>query len=537
MNKDGRDTRNQFIFGPLAQIGGYPMDMRCDCTMQFQSTKNNNHDDNCELWLEKSFWDQETEWDPQLQRLIKSMSVNPYENAEEFIWDGDTPVVSKVTAQSRVEAQRATFEAATLGEILCPLEDEAHQAIINGADEDPHGFVHLPDGSYADCEARVTYRKTLVDGEPTWTEEYWDDLADEGEADLLTCTCTPQKHFYCQRCQVQREADDLPWEPWFKGDDKYDAESWKSSYSSYGFQGAAQKAAATSAQWHYSNACQHTFETFRLPGAQNRNIKISAVRTHTPETMPDFGLYAASCWYPQCVATFIPWTDYGLPTCTFERAAGAIVDLYEKAEAGQVCEVGCMGGHGRTGTILAALAIISDDTMTPAQAIAWVRSVHCKQAIESEKQEWWIEWFAGWHRGTLDSVRAMPVFVPKATVVRANTDPKALPTKTVYQGGTVTTYHADGTWSETQKGVWCNDCKRVVYTQHNVHCPFEKARQEAENAQVDTAIDAAVLAFDPTLYEGKSPYSGNTANARRRNAKRANRRAAARRKASLDAHS
>lgn len=53
-------------------------------------------------------------------------------------------------------------------------------------------------------------------------------------------------------------------------------------------------------------------------------------------------------------------------------------------DAGKRIHVGCIGGHGRTGTFLAALVSkypgITDDP------IAWVRKNHCVKAVESKVQ-------------------------------------------------------------------------------------------------------------------------------------------------------
>ena len=48
-------------------------------------------------------------------------------------------------------------------------------------------------------------------------------------------------------------------------------------------------------------------------------------------------------------------------------------------------ELGCLGGHGRTGTALACLAVLSG---VPApDATAWVRSAYCNEAVETPEQE------------------------------------------------------------------------------------------------------------------------------------------------------
>jgi protein-tyrosine phosphatase len=56
----------------------------------------------------------------------------------------------------------------------------------------------------------------------------------------------------------------------------------------------------------------------------------------------------------------------------------------DRARAGQRVEIGCLGGHGRTGSALASLAVLSG---VPAQeAVAWVRNNYCSKAIETPEQ-------------------------------------------------------------------------------------------------------------------------------------------------------
>lgn len=51
--------------------------------------------------------------------------------------------------------------------------------------------------------------------------------------------------------------------------------------------------------------------------------------------------------------------------------------------------IACIGGHGRTGTALAALLIASG--MDPTLAIATVREKHCNKAIETQGQESYLK--------------------------------------------------------------------------------------------------------------------------------------------------
>ena len=47
-----------------------------------------------------------------------------------------------------------------------------------------------------------------------------------------------------------------------------------------------------------------------------------------------------------------------------------------------------LGGHGRTGTALACLAILTGHPAT--DAVAWVRARYCPQAVETASQEAFI---------------------------------------------------------------------------------------------------------------------------------------------------
>jgi hypothetical protein len=50
----------------------------------------------------------------------------------------------------------------------------------------------------------------------------------------------------------------------------------------------------------------------------------------------------------------------------------------------------CVGGHGRTGTAVASL-LVAGLNYTAKEAIAWVRTNYCERAIETQKQEYYIE--------------------------------------------------------------------------------------------------------------------------------------------------
>jgi protein-tyrosine phosphatase len=56
----------------------------------------------------------------------------------------------------------------------------------------------------------------------------------------------------------------------------------------------------------------------------------------------------------------------------------------DRARAGQLAEIGCIGGHGRTGTALACLALLSG--VKREEAVSWVKTNYCSSAVESPEQ-------------------------------------------------------------------------------------------------------------------------------------------------------
>lgn len=105
---------------------------------------------------------------------------------------------------------------------------------------------------------------------------------------------------------------------------------------------------------------------------------------------PDYGLYLDSRWQPPWAHDHVEWPDFGLPanTGTFTNQLKAVL---ERARSGQDVEVGCLGGHGRTGTALACLAVLAGHPAT--DAVAWVRAGYCAKAVETQGQEAFIAAF------------------------------------------------------------------------------------------------------------------------------------------------
>ena len=104
-----------------------------------------------------------------------------------------------------------------------------------------------------------------------------------------------------------------------------------------------------------------------------------------------FGLYLDPSWSPTWPSDVIDWPDFGLPADR-ARAAAQIEDAFARAKAGQGVEIGCVGGLGRTGTVLACMAVLSG--VESGDAVAWVRDNYRSGAVETADQERWVEWFA-----------------------------------------------------------------------------------------------------------------------------------------------
>ena len=128
-----------------------------------------------------------------------------------------------------------------------------------------------------------------------------------------------------------------------------------------------------------------------LDGTRVRASSISDRCVDDPERT--FGLYLDPRWEPTWPATVIDWKDFGLPENP-ELAAQQIADAFGRARRGGLVEVGCLGGSGRTGTVLACMAVLAG--VPPVEAVAWVRASYRPEAVETADQEAWVRWFAEW---------------------------------------------------------------------------------------------------------------------------------------------
>jgi hypothetical protein len=123
-------------------------------------------------------------------------------------------------------------------------------------------------------------------------------------------------------------------------------------------------------------------------------IRGRARRGRLPDgPLPEFGLYLGSprTWWPDWPAERVDWPDFRTPRDP-DRAAASIVRAYELSRSGRRVEVACTGGTGRTGTVIACMAVLAGH---PADdAVAWTRRHYRPRAVETPGQRRWVQWFA-----------------------------------------------------------------------------------------------------------------------------------------------
>lgn len=110
------------------------------------------------------------------------------------------------------------------------------------------------------------------------------------------------------------------------------------------------------------------------------------------EQTPDFGLYLDPRWQPPWPHDHLDWPDFGVPQDP-ERVRSVLGQVLARARSGERVEIGCLGGHGRTGTALAGLVALSG---LPAEdAVDYVRDQYCPRAVETAEQETYVDLLFG----------------------------------------------------------------------------------------------------------------------------------------------
>jgi hypothetical protein len=135
--------------------------------------------------------------------------------------------------------------------------------------------------------------------------------------------------------------------------------------------------AETAAQW------RDGIGVVTLPGG----ARVRGRRLASRASPADFALVLASGPVPAWPSRRIRWPDFWIPTDR-DDALDALHEAHRRALSGERVEAACHGGIGRTGTALAALAVL--DGLTPGDAVAWVRDRYHPRAVETVAQRRWL---------------------------------------------------------------------------------------------------------------------------------------------------
>lgn len=159
----------------------------------------------------------------------------------------------------------------------------------------------------------------------------------------------------------------------------------------------------------------------------------------------------------------LEWPDFGLPDDDMPMVA-IIQWMLAEMTAGKKFETGCLGGHGRTGTMLALLLVAQG--LTPGKAIQRVRKDHCSKGVENKKQaEYVAEFYKEFHGNELwrKSKAERQLFNKMVATGHKNCSTSAVTTKT---GGKWSSWSAEGGWSghKDAEPVWNEEYK--LWTLH-----------------------------------------------------------------------
>jgi protein-tyrosine phosphatase len=121
----------------------------------------------------------------------------------------------------------------------------------------------------------------------------------------------------------------------------------------------------------------------RLPGG----ALVRGRRLTDPVSPADFALVLADGPAPVWAHRHLRWPDFWVPRDRAD-ALDALREVRRRAAAGERVEVACRGGVGRTGTALAALAVL--DGLAPRDAVEWVRREYHPRAVETPWQRRWL---------------------------------------------------------------------------------------------------------------------------------------------------
>jgi hypothetical protein len=144
--------------------------------------------------------------------------------------------------------------------------------------------------------------------------------------------------------------------------------------------------------------------------------------------IPDLGVYLADVWGSQAgpvkaAGVRVPTRFLRYPHVMLDWDDGKSFDLQiidwavlliiEQLKLGKQVEIGCIGGHGRTGTLMACILGYVENLLA-AEAIAEVRKRYCPKAVESLAQITMVGQYLG---GSVKDVKPTTISYTPSTQV------------------------------------------------------------------------------------------------------------------------
>lgn len=110
-----------------------------------------------------------------------------------------------------------------------------------------------------------------------------------------------------------------------------------------------------------------------------------------PGPLPTYAVYLQGKQPPpvEWESRWLRWPDFRLPSDRAE-ARTVFADILVRASQERV-EIACSGGHGRTGTALACLAVL--DGVPASDAVRFVRASYNPKAVETPWQKRYVHQF------------------------------------------------------------------------------------------------------------------------------------------------
>ena len=150
--------------------------------------------------------------------------------------------------------------------------------------------------------------------------------------------------------------------------------------------------------------CNHNLTPFEIGDGKYVYLSGSAGLKANPEgPEPDVAVYLSDTWLctgqmltndgsieksPDEPSTlYFDWPDYGV--VDVKKLIPALEWALNGLRAGRNVEIGCHGGHGRTGTFVAAMCVMYGELAE--DAISRIRLEYCEKAIETKPQEEMIQ--------------------------------------------------------------------------------------------------------------------------------------------------